>query len=189
MTKTEVVKLAKKQGLHPIIGKESQDICFIKNKTYGEFLALQPEFEPKPGRIEDVNGNVLGKHNGLHLYTIGQRRGINCPSSAPYYVVHMDMAQNLLVVGLKKDLLSSECTLADINWINKEPASAIKVHTRVRYRSDAVPSTLFPIGRHSATIKFENPQSAITPGQGAVFYQGNEVLGGGWIETQKEVNL
>ncbi|RLB82109.1 MAG: tRNA 2-thiouridine(34) synthase MnmA [Deltaproteobacteria bacterium] len=181
MTKSQVIKFAQKNGLEPVKKEESQDVCFIKNKNYGEFLALQEGFEPKPGRIVDINGNLLGHHRGLHLFTIGQRRGINCPSSEPYYVVSMDPGQNLLTVGFKKDLLSFECKINNINWINQKPNSPIKVHTRVRYRHKAAASKLFPVTGKTAMVRFEKPQSAITPGQCAVFYQNEEVLGGGWI--------
>jgi tRNA-specific 2-thiouridylase len=181
MTKSDVIELAQKNNLEPVKKGESQDVCFIKNKNYGEFLALQEGFEPKPGRIVDVNGNLLGRHRGLHLFTIGQRRGINRPWSEPYYVVSMDPGQNLLTVGFKKDLLSSECRVKNINWINQKPHSPITVHTRVRYRHNAAASTLFPVDEKTARIRFEKPQSAITPGQCAVFYQNDEVLGGGWI--------
>ena len=181
MTKSEVIKLAEKKGLHPVIKKESQDICFIKGKTYGEFIAMQQGFTPKPGIIEDVYGNILGKHKGLHLFTIGQRRGINCPASEAYYVVSIDSEKNRLVVGFKKDLEVSECKVVNINWINQEPGFPIKVYTRVRYRHKAAPSMLFPVDSHTAIVRFENPQSAVTPGQCAVFYQDDEVLGGGWI--------
>lgn len=182
MTKPEVIKLAEKKGLSPVTKKESQDICFIKDKTYGEFIATQQGFTPKPGIIEDVYGNILGKHKGLHLFTIGQRRGINCPACQAYYVVNIDSEKNRLVVGFKKNLEVSECKVVNINWINQEPAFPIKVYTRVRYRHKAALSMLFPVDSLTAIVKFENPQSAITPGQCAVFYQGDEVLGGGWID-------
>ncbi|QTA93102.1 tRNA-specific 2-thiouridylase [Desulfonema magnum] len=182
MTKSEVIKLAEKKGLHPVVKEESQDVCFIKGRTYGDFLVRTQGFEPEPGLIQDINGNIIGEHKGLHLFTIGQRRGINCPASEPYYVVRLDMAQNRLVVGLKKDLFSGECRVAGINWISRKPTDPIKVHTRVRYRHKAARSVLFPVDTHTAVIRFDEPQSAITPGQGAVFYKGDEVLGGGWIE-------
>jgi tRNA-specific 2-thiouridylase len=181
MTKSQVIELAQKNGLDPVKKGESQDVCFIRNKNYGEFLALQEGFEPKPGRIEDVNGNLLGSHRGLHLFTIGQRRGINRPHSEPYYVVSMDPGQNLLTVGFKKDLLSFECRVNDINWIHQKPSSPISVRTRVRYRHNAAASTIFPVDEKTARVRFEKAQSAITPGQCAVFYQDDEVLGGGWI--------
>ncbi len=184
MTKTEVIKLAKEHKLDYFIKQESQDICFIKGKTYGEFIALQKSLIPQPGLIEDIDGNIIGKHKGLHLFTIGQRRGIDLPASEPYYVVRIDRKQNRLVVGFKDSLITSECRVAGINWINKESRSGgIKVYTRVRYRHKAVSSTMFPDGGNKAVVRFESPQSAISPGQGAVFYRGNEVLGGGWITS------
>lgn len=182
MTKAAVRKLAAEAGLHPLAKEESQDVCFIKGTTYGEFLARQKFFAPRPGPIEDVSGNVLGQHKGLHLFTVGQRRGINCPASEPYYVVRIDMLNNRLVVGFKKDLFSSECRVSGINWIAEVPASPITAHTRLRYRHNAAPSMVFPVGKNTAIVRFEEAQSAVTPGQGAVFYRGDEVLGGGWIE-------
>ncbi len=181
MTKFDVVKLAAEKGLEAVKKSESQDICFIKNKTYGEFLAMQHGFRAKPGLIEDVHGNILGSHNGLHLFTIGQRRGINCPASEPYYVVGMDAEKGRLKVGFKKDLESLECKIENINWINHQPNFPIKVHSRVRYRHTAAPSTLFTTSGETAIVRFEIPQPAITPGQCAVFYRNDEVLGGGWI--------
>ena len=185
MTKSQVLQLAKQKGLEPAIKRESQDVCFIKGRTYGEFLATQPGFEKKPGSIEDVDGKILGQHKGLHLFTIGQRRGINCPAAEPYYVAAMDPKQNRLIVGFKKDLIAWECKIKDINWITRKPNTAINVFTRVRYRHKAVPSKLIPIDKNTSIIRFERPQSAIAPGQCAVFYEGNEVLGGGWISPEK----
>jgi tRNA-specific 2-thiouridylase len=186
LKKTDVTRLAREKGFTPVLSSESQDICFIKGKTYADFIALQKGFEPKPGFITDMQGNRLGEHNGLHLFTIGQRRGINCPSTEPYYVVRIDLQQNHLVVGSKEDLLTSECSVTGINWINDRPISPVKVDTRLRYRHKAVTSTLYPDGTDSAIISFETPQAAITPGQGAVFYQGDEVLGGGWLTNETQ---
>jgi len=181
MTKSDVRRLAKEKGLRPGKKKESQDICFIKGNKYGDFLLQQRDFKAKPGDIVDIKGNILGRHNGLHLFTIGQRRGINCPASEPYYVVKIDIKQNQLVVGLKEDLLSSSCRVSNINWIIEKPSSPLDVNTRVRYRHSAVRSRLIPDGETSAKIVFNTPQSAVTPGQGAVFYKDDEVVGGGWI--------
>ena len=182
MKKPEVVKLAEKKGLTPAAKEESQDICFVKSQSYGEFLTSQQGFNPQPGIIEDVNGNILGEHKGLHLFTIGQRRGINIPASEPYYVVDMNRKQNRLKVGFKEDLLAWQCKVANINWINQNPTEPINVHTRVRYRHKAAASKLIPLDAHTAIVHFERPQSAITPGQCAVFYYDEEVLGGGWID-------
>ncbi len=182
LTKSEVLKISKEKKLQPIANRESQDICFIKDNNYGYFLEQQQGFKPKPGLIKDLNGNLLGKHKGLHLYTIGQRKGINCPASEPYYVVTIDIKRNILIVGSKNDLLLKECKIIKINWINQEPISPIKVYVRIRYRHKAIEAGLLPIGKQAAIVKFKNPQLSITPGQGAVFYIGDEVIGGGWIE-------
>jgi tRNA-specific 2-thiouridylase len=180
-TKSDTKRMAAAKGLHPVTTGESQDICFIKGQTYAEFLARHAELKSKPGPIEDINGTVIGEHKGLHLFTIGQRRGINCPAAEPYYVIRIDTAQNRLIVGFNKDLGVSECRVKDINWINGTPASPIQVKTRVRYRHQAAPATVHPTGETSALVRFETPEAAITPGQGAVFYRNDEVLGGGWI--------
>jgi tRNA-specific 2-thiouridylase len=181
-TKDQTRQLAAKRELTPRATQESQDICFIKNGTYGDFLLQQPEFTPKPGPITDLGGRELGRHPGLHLYTIGQRRGINCPAAEPFYVVRIDAAQNRLVVGRKKDLPVSSFDVYDINWIADVPQIPVHLMVRVRYRHKPVPATVYPMDTLSARITFDVPQPAVTPGQGAVFYRGDEVLGGGWIK-------
>jgi len=186
MKKTELIRFAAEKRLRPVTRDESQDICFIRNKTYGEFLASQEGFSTEPGLIEDAAGNVIGKHGGLHLFTVGQRRGINCPASEPYYVIRLDAPGNRLVVGFKNELQRSACTVTGINWICSPPVNPVRVLARIRYRSRAVRTTLFPSGTGKATLHFSSPQSAVTPGQAAVFYQDEEVLGGGWIDPLSE---
>ncbi|MGD9248288.1 MAG: tRNA 2-thiouridine(34) synthase MnmA, partial [Desulfobacteraceae bacterium] len=153
----------------------------IKNGTYGEFLKHQPRFSAKPGPITNAKGHELGRHPGLHLYTIGQRRGINCPAAEPYYVIGIDPDHNRLIVGLKKDLRITSFEAYDINWIVATPRNPTQITVRVRYRHQAVPATLNPVGADRAQIVFDTPHPGVTPGQGAVFYHDNEVLGGGWI--------
>ena len=184
MKKSEIKQMAAQKGLYPVTQGESQDVCFIKDDAYGEFLAKQSGFDPQPGLIENMNGQVIGKHQGLHLFTIGQRRGINCPAPEPYYVVRLDADHNRLIVGAKNDLLSTECRVTDINWIGGQPAAPMEIQTRVRYRSKEVESTIIPQDNHTATVQFKVPQPAVTPGQGAVFYRGDEILGGGWISPK-----
>ena len=181
MKKSDVKKLAVEKNLLPVSHKESQDVCFINSHRYTEFLADQLGVTPSPGEIVDLEGRVLGRHAGLHGYTIGQRRGINCPAAEPYYVLRIDTQNNRLVVGPKRDTLSSECRVEGINWIQPEPSEPIRVHTRMRYRHTAAPSILTPQPQQQAVVDFDAPQTAITPGQGAVFYVGEEVIGGGWI--------
>lgn len=181
MKKSDVIRLAEMKGFKPVKKTESQDVCFIKGKNYGDFLARQQGMESKPGLIKDIRGKILGEHEGLHLFTIGQRRGINCPASEPYYVIHMDTRQNVLTVGFKKDLFAPRCNVENINWIQEPPNRPVDVHTQVRYRHTAAASMLIPVNEKTAMVRFEKPQEAITPGQCAVFYKGDEVLGGGWI--------
>jgi len=186
MTKKEVIEHARTNGLRPIEKNESQDICFIKGGSYGDFLMTLENFQPAPGPITDINGRYLGMHPGLHLFTVGQRRGINCPAPQPYYVLRLDTANNRLVVGVKSDLLSSECRVKDINWIISPPQTPFRARTRLRYRHREAESLVIPEGDHSAIVRFDVSQEAITPGQGAVFYVNNEVFGGGRISAEHE---
>jgi tRNA-specific 2-thiouridylase len=181
MKKSDIQQMADQKGLHPITSGESQDICFIKDLEYAEFIAKQTGIVPRPGLIETVDGTIIGEHQGLHLFTIGQRRGINCPAAEPYYVVRLDSSRNRLIVGSKADLLADECRVTDINWICEPPAGPVNILTRLRYRSTEVAATVIPLDEQTVILRFKVPQTSVTPGQGAVFYQGDEVLGGGWI--------
>ena len=181
MTKKETMHMAQASGLSPLSQAESQDICFIRKGRYAEFLERQPGFTWEPGPIKDATGNVIGRHRGLHRFTIGQRRGINCPAGEPYYVIRIDARDNSLIVGFKNETLSAACRVDSINWIQAKPPSARPIQTKLRYRHRAVASQLLPQGADRALVCFDQPQSAVTPGQGAVFYAGDEVLGGGII--------
>jgi tRNA-specific 2-thiouridylase len=183
-TKSQVKQMAINEGISSHIKEESQDVCFIHQKTYGEFLRQKGGLNMTSGEIVDTDGHVIGTHPGLHLFTIGQRRGINCPAPEPYYVVRIDVKYNRLIVGRKADLLSRRCRVKDINWMTCAPSEPIHVETRVRYRHKAAPSKLDPINSTEAEITFDAPQSALTPGQCAVFYRNEEVLGGGWITNE-----
>ncbi|RPJ74055.1 MAG: hypothetical protein EHM15_05955 [Desulfobacteraceae bacterium] len=140
----------------------------------------------RPGAIPSGadRGHARSRHRGapgLHRFTVGQRRGINRPAASPYYVVRLDRERNRLVVGTKADLLASACRVVAINWIAPPPGGPVRLATRVRYRTREAPSTVNPIDSSSAVVRFDAPQSAVTPGQAAVFYDGAEVLGGGFI--------
>jgi tRNA-specific 2-thiouridylase len=182
--KSDVKKMASQRGLQPVTLGESQDVCFVKDNSYGEFLSAQKGFKSPPGMIEDMSGQVIGQHNGLHLFTIGQRRGINCPAAEPYYVIRLDPERNRLIVGARNDLWAPDCNVVDINWIGDAPKAPIDMHVRVRYRSREVAATVEPRGKNAAAIRFKRPQASVTPGQGAVFYRGDEILGGGWISPE-----
>ncbi|MBW1858857.1 MAG: tRNA 2-thiouridine(34) synthase MnmA [Deltaproteobacteria bacterium] len=182
-TKKQVREMAGSFGLTSFREEESQELCFVGEPNYKEFLSKYAGLPNKPGVIVNRTGDTLGRHNGLHAYTIGQRKGINIPGPAPYYVLRLDQEENQLVIGSKSELAATECLVTQINWIGaKPPDKPILVKTRIRYRHQEVDSTLTPLDGDSATVHFSEPQYAITPGQAAVFYEGERVLGGGWIE-------
>lgn len=182
-TKKQVKEMAGSFGLTSFRAGESQELCFVGEPNYKEFLSKHTGLPDKPGTIVNRKGDVIGRHNGLHAYTVGQRKGINIPGPAPYYVLRLDQENNQLVIGSKPELAATECLVKEINWIGIEPPDKpISVQTRIRYRHREADSTLTPLDHDSATVRFSEPQYAITPGQAAVFYQGDRVLGGGWIE-------
>jgi tRNA-specific 2-thiouridylase len=182
-TKVQVMALAAGKGLQPLTRQESQDVCFIRDTNYADFLIRTTGINPRSGAIVDTAGHRVGTHSGLHRYTVGQRRGINCPASQAFYVTRIDTRRNRLVVGFKDELVAQSCRVADINWIADIPEGPMVVDTRIRYRHTAVPSTVSPVGHDGAVVRFDQPQAAVTPGQGAVFYRGDEVIGGGWIDA------
>jgi len=180
-TKADVRKMAANAGLAPVFSAESQDVCFIHDNTYTEFMARHGGLKDMPGPITDMTGNVIGTHSGLHRYTIGQRRGINLPGKAPYYVVRIEAAENRLVVGDRDDLATVNCRLTDVNWLIAPPAEPIRAEVKIRYRTPGQTATVTPGPSSTADVRFDRPIDAVTPGQGAVFYDGDRVLGSGWI--------
>jgi tRNA-uridine 2-sulfurtransferase len=181
LTKGEVRTIARQNHLAPTTREESQDICFIKETPYHVFLQRQGGFHTQEGLIENTQGRVIGRHGGLHLFTIGQRRGINCPAAEPYYVIRLDPLRNRLIVGKRQELARDRCTVDDVNWINPPEHFPADVRAQIRYRHKSVPARVNMTSPKGVGLEFETPQDAITPGQGAVFYKDNEVLGGGWI--------
>ncbi|NVM22448.1 MAG: tRNA 2-thiouridine(34) synthase MnmA [Desulfobacterales bacterium] len=181
-TKKQVREMAEAWGFTAFAEGESQELCFIRQPSYKDFLCSLAGFTRKPGPIVNTRGEILGQHRGLHAYTVGQRRGIGIPGAEPFYVIRLDSEQNRLVIGAKSELAACQCTVTDINWIGTEPPDRpISVQTRIRYRHREAESVLTPLGPDRAVVRFCEDQYAITPGQAAVFYQGERVLGGGWI--------
>lgn len=181
-TKNEVRQIAKNNDLEPFYKYESQDICFIREGSCQDFLHSRLDRGYESGDIVDSKGRLIGRHNGLFRYTIGQRRGINCPASEPYYVLEIDADQNRLIVGFRESLYKNRCRIYGVNWIHPKPGGPVDVETRIRYRHEAVESMITPEGCHGAVIEFKTPQPAVTPGQAAVCYQGDKVVAAGWIE-------
>lgn len=184
LTKAGVRRLAGERGLVPLDRRESQDVCFIPSSC-GRFLEEEGGIAPHPGPIADAAGLILGTHPGLHHFTVGQRRGINCPASEPYYVLDLDPRENRLVVGFKSELPVDRCRLSGVRWIGSPPGGAVRVSVRIRYRHQAVPAVFTPGEDGRGTLVFDRPEAAVTPGQGAVFYSGEAVLGAGWIERYR----
>ena len=178
-TKDEVRKLAKKFNLPVLNIPESQEICFIQT-TVNNFLSRY--LKQRQGEIIDIKGNTLGEHNGLHFYTIGQRKGLNLPDG-PFYVLDKDIRKNILIVTKdERGLYKKELIAKDINWISgKEPKLPLKIKAKIRYRHEPAPAVIKKVGRSKYKVIFSKPQRAITPGQSVVFYNSQEVLGGGII--------
>lgn len=158
------------------------EICFVPDKDYGKFLRDAKLAEKHKGDIVSMNGQVLGQHDGIEFYTIGQRKGLNLTSVKPLYVIELDAERNRVIVGeewaLEKDSLSIE----RCNWIPFEnPTESMEVSAKIRYNAPAVPATVYFKPNGEADIKLHVPQRAITPGQACVLYQDDLVLGGGWI--------
>ncbi len=180
LTKDQVREEAAANGFSGSARSESQDICFVRD-NYADFLAAAG-VPSRPGEIVARDGTAIGRHEGLHHYTVGQRKGIGVPGPEPYYVVRLDRERNRLVVGGKEALSASNCRAASVNWIADPPEEPLEAHVQVRYRHRAAPARITPLPENRAEVRFETPQSAVTPGQGAVFFQDDEVLGGGVIE-------
>ena len=181
--KSEVKKLAALAGMGGYYRPESQEICFISHGNYREFLEGRlGKNLPGPGPVLDLEDRQVGKHEGIHRYTIGQRRGIGIPSSSPYYVVDWDPDSNIVRVGRKIDLCRKQLVVKKVNWIaTAPPSSNFEALVQVRSRHREAPARI-ETGEKESLVSFQEPQEAITPGQSAVFYRDEEVLGGGVIE-------
>lgn len=178
--KKDVLKYAQENGITAISLPESQEVCFIKDR-YSNFLIQTGTIKNMQGPIKTTSGKEIGSHHGLHNYTVGQRKGINCPASYPYYVVRLEQKTNTLIVGQKSELMCESCHINDINWIQAPPEQSIWIDIKIRYKTPTVLAKLHPINKNQAKVTFQSSQSAITPGQIAVFYQGNSVIGAGEI--------
>ena len=187
LSKQEVRDIARRLRVPVAEKPESQEICFVPTGNYVRFIEgyLQEQGSALPddsGEIVTTNGEVLGRHAGLHQYTVGQRKGIGVAAGRPLYVVSLDRASNRLIVGEDQDLRSTTCEVRDVNWISiATPNAPLEALVRVRHRHEPAPAQITPLDAATARVTFRAPQRAITPGQAAVFYSGELVLGGGWI--------
>lgn len=190
-TKPETRAIATKLGLHTADKPESQDLCLVEQhgsmKTF-----LEKYLAPKPGEIVNTTGQVVGQHEGIHNYTIGQRRGLGIAAPNPLYVVSLDVGRNQVIVGERDSVTDSECSAHRVNWVSiAAPEGPIQAEVQIRYRSEAVKATVVPVPANDGAadqtervrIIFDEPQFGVTPGQAAVWYESSgRVLGGGIIE-------
>ena len=180
MRKDDVRALARRWGLPAADRPESQDICFRDHKTLVASYAGTDQ--AAPGDVVDRSGKVLGQHAGIHSVTIGQRRGLGVATGEVVYVVDIQPETRRVVVGTKDDLLSVGMTVGAVNWIEPPESEAIEAEVQIRYRAHAVPCVIRSLGPGRCEVHFVQSCSAVTPGQAAVFYRGDQVLGGAWIE-------
>ncbi|MFZ0828082.1 MAG: tRNA 2-thiouridine(34) synthase MnmA [Verrucomicrobiia bacterium] len=181
-TKSDTREVARHCQLKTADKAESMEICFVPDKDYGKFLQEANLAQKHHGNIVDLHGQVLGHHDGIEFYTIGQRKGLGLTTSKPVYVIELDAESNRVVVGDDSALDRDEFIVERCNWIAFDELSApAEVTAKIRYNHPGTAATLTPLGPGRARVKLHEPQRAITPGQAAVFYQDDLVLGGGWI--------
>jgi tRNA-specific 2-thiouridylase len=185
ITKTQTRQVAQEMGLVTADSDESQEICFIPDNDHIGFIENRcPEIVRK-GKVVDNEGQVLGEHNGVHRFTVGQRRGVRIAMGQPWYVVKVDAQTNTITLGPKSDCLHKKLLAGDVNWLIKQPKSSLRAMVKIRYNARPLDATVMPKGRQ-VSVEFDEQVSAITPGQLAVFYirQGTylRVAGAGWIE-------
>jgi tRNA-specific 2-thiouridylase len=187
LSKQEVREIARRLAVPVAEKPESQEICFVPTGGYVRFIEsyLQEQgsaLQGDGGEIVSTSGEVIGRHTGLHQYTVGQRKGLGVSAGRPLYVVALDRENNRLILGDDSDLRATTCELRDVNWIPfTTPAQPIRAHVRIRNRHEPAAAEITPLDATTARVSFLEPQRAITPGQAAVFYSGEQVLGGGWI--------
>ena len=181
--KPEVRHLARELGLHLAEKGESQEICFVPSRydTYIDGSGRAP-VQTRPGTIRHLDGRVLGTHRGFWRFTVGQRKGLGIAYASPLFVVRVEPETDTVWVGGEQDLLGRALTAREVTWCGAAPEAAFACTARIRSRSPEVPARVAPGTAGRVRIVFQDPQRAIAPGQAVVFYDGDEVLGGGWIE-------
>lgn len=192
LTKKKVRKLAEQWNLGVADKAESQEICFIPNNNYGEYLQEYLPRATKPGPIFDKKGEILGEHKGILFYTIGQRKRMGIAVGEPLYVIAIDREKNAITVGREEDVYADELIASEVNYIDRERLTGpIKIKAKIRYSAQEAEATLTCTSKDKVQVKFKQPQRAITPGQAVVFYWGDKVIGGGTISSscQTKKNL
>jgi tRNA-specific 2-thiouridylase len=179
LSKSQVREAAKRMGLSTAEKPESMEICFVTQKSYKDFVRMHRSRAFTPGNIVDVEGKVLGRHEGIAGYTLGQRKGMGL-SGGPYFVVELNPDTATVVVGREEDILTREFEVGEMNWVAWEPPTEPQeVLAKIRYRAVEQPAVLYPEGPEKVKVVLKDPARAVTPGQSTVFYDGDIVLGGG----------
>ncbi len=183
LTKDEVRERARALGLPVAEKAESQEICFIEGRSYRDFVKERAGDLGPPGELTTAGGAVVGRHDGVGGFTVGQRRGIGVAAEDPLYVIAIEPDAGRVVVGPDRALFSSRCSLAGMNWIPADRSGeTFECEVKIRYRHPGARARVRALAGGRAELEFEEPQRAIAPGQAAVLYDGELVLGGGWIE-------
>lgn len=184
-TKDRIRKTAKDLDLEFVYAKkDSQEICFVED-DYNKYLVKKVKVKVSPGPILDKNGNVIGQHKGTPFYTIGQRRGLGIAYKEPLYVIKIDVVKNEIIVGTKKDVFKKELIADNLNWIPFDvPSKTFRAKAKIRYKHKKADATISVLNKDEVKVVFDEPQEAPTPGQAVVFYDGDAVMGGGWIKAQ-----
>jgi tRNA-specific 2-thiouridylase len=183
LRKEEVRAHARRLGLRVAEKRDSYELCFVADGDHAAFVERRAPAVAASGVITDRDGRVLGRHEGTHRFTIGQRKGLGLRSPIPLYVVDIEPERRRVVVGPRDALERSSLTASGVNWISGEtPAGPIRADARIRYRHREAPAAITPLAGARARVEFDDPQAAITPGQAVVFFDGDQVLGGGWID-------
>jgi tRNA-uridine 2-sulfurtransferase len=190
LTKEEVRALARRTNLPVAEKPESMELCFVPTGNYVQFIQAYsreagislPSVE---GEIVNEDGAVIGHHNGVHNFTIGQRKGLGFAAGKPLYVLSLDTEKNRVVVGDDDSLRTTTCEVTGVNWVScANPQGPLRAKVKLRHKHEAADATVQPLDETSARITFDTPQRAVTPGQAAVFYNGDRVLGGAWIRKE-----
>jgi tRNA-specific 2-thiouridylase len=184
-SKDQTRQMAEKFGLRTAQSTESQEICFIPDDDYVAVLEQRCPELVRRGNIVDSSGKVLGEHNGVHRFTIGQRRGLRVAMGRPYYVTKIDAESNTVTLGPKEEVMQNRLRAVNVNWLIEQPALPFQAKVKIRYNSKGALATVIPKDNH-VIVEFGEPVSAVTPGQLAAFYiqeeKNNRLIGGGWID-------
>ncbi len=182
LRKAEVRDLARRAGL-PVADKpDSQELCFVPDGDTAGLVEAREPAVAEPGPIRDRQGREIGRHEGVHRYTVGQRKGLKLSTSVPLYVVAIDAPANTVTVGPRDALDRTDLTAGSVNWIAGSPPGDGRLTARIRHRHPDAPARVEPLPGDRVSVVFDEPQRAVAPGQAVVFYDGDTVLGGGWID-------